>query len=87
MCMALPMRCKLTLSPLVATYTCRFYCLTPDDFTRQRETPGGERVKKTISLKCWFSVYPIVRGRERNFILSGKYCVFCIPRESLAIRK
>ena len=25
-------------------------CLTPDDFTRQRETLCGERVKKTISL-------------------------------------
>ena len=24
-------------------------CLTPDDFTRQRETLGGERVKKTIA--------------------------------------
>ena len=33
----------LTLSPPVVTY--RFYCLTPDDFTRQRETLGGERVK------------------------------------------
>ena len=32
-----------TLSPPVASY--RFYCLMPDDFTRQRETPGGERAK------------------------------------------
>ena len=26
-------------------------------------------------IECWFSVYRNVRGREGNFLLSGKYCV------------
>ena len=30
-----------------------------------------------------FSVYRSVRGREGNFLFSGKYCVFCIPREKV----
>ena len=34
-------------------------------------------------IKCWFSVYHNVRGREGNFLCSGKYCVFCIPRETV----
>ena len=34
-------------------------------------------------IKCWFLVYRKVRGREGNFLFSGKYCVFCIPREKV----
>ena len=34
-------------------------------------------------IKCCFSVYPNVRGKEGNFIFSGKYYVFCIPREKV----
>ena len=26
-------------------------------------------------IKCWFSVHHNVRGQERNFLFSGKYCV------------
>ena len=33
--------------------------------------------------KGWFSVYRNVRGKERNFLFSGKYYVFYIPREKV----
>ena len=39
-------------------------------------------------IKCRFLMCCNLRGRERNFLLSGKYRVFCIPREKgLAIKK
>ena len=38
-------------------------------------------------IKCWFSVYRNVRGKERNFLFSGKYCVFCIPRKKSGDQK
>ena len=36
-----------------------------------------------VLIRCWFSAYRNVRGKERNFLFSGKYCVFCIPKEKI----
>ena len=34
-------------------------------------------------IKCWFSVYHNVRGKGRNSLFWGKYCMFYIPREKI----
>ena len=69
----------------IKTYTYITYCAVScscDNYS----TWNGFANKMLI--RCWFSVYRNVRGREGNFLFSAKYCVFCIPREkSLAIRK
>ena len=45
----------------MATY--RFFCLMPDDFTRQRETLGGERVKGQVEAQCLLDpIYDLVIG-------------------------
>ena len=62
------------------TYTYITYCAvscTCDNYS----TWNGFANKMLI--RCWFSVYRNVRGREGNFLFSAKYCVFCIPREKV----
>ena len=34
-------------------------------------------------IKCWFAAYRNARGKERNFLFSGKYCVFYLSREKV----